>query len=185
MKKTTIKKHLNAYSIYGKRNSTINHAFASALAPFDNYDENKINEALQFLGQKGEAELLCVFCNNKATSWDHLTGLVKDKQLRGYGYQIGNLVPCCGTCNSQKGSKEFETFIKEDSVKEDTAKTVLINLLNNYQKKFAKEINIQNLENEDEFKKYQFLKEQIFKLMQEADVIATGLRTKILSTKKN
>jgi len=35
MKKESIKKHLKAYSVFGKRNSTINHAFASAIAPFD------------------------------------------------------------------------------------------------------------------------------------------------------
>jgi hypothetical protein len=48
MKKEDIKRHLNTYSIYNKRRTTINHAFASAIAPSDNYDEKKISEALEF-----------------------------------------------------------------------------------------------------------------------------------------
>jgi hypothetical protein len=179
MKKETIKKHLKAYSVYGKRNSTINHAFASAIAPFDIYSEKIINEALYFLGQT-EDTLKCVFCNANATGWDHLTGLVKDKGLRGYGHQIGNLVPCCGTCNSKKGKKEFAIFINESDNIQD--KEILITLLENYQNQFAKKIDIENLKikNKILYDEYQDTKEQIFALMKKADTLADELRKNIV-----
>jgi len=180
MKKENIKKHLKAYSIYGKRNSTINHAFASAIAPFDIYSEEIINEALSFLGQTTNNSLKCIFCNTDATGWDHLTGLVKDKQLRGYGHQIGNLVPCCGTCNSKKGKKEFTIFINEYDKIEN--KERLISLLTNYQNKFAKKIDIDNLkiQNKDLYEEYEKTKEMIFDLMKKADILANDLRKNIV-----
>jgi hypothetical protein len=61
MKKESIKKHLKAYSVFGKRNSTINHAFASAIAPFDEYNEEILSEALIFLGQDPNELLKCIF----------------------------------------------------------------------------------------------------------------------------
>ena len=76
MKKEDIKRHLKTYSVYDKRRTTINHAFASAIAPSDNYDENIINEALVFLEQNPNEDLKCVFCNEEAETWDHLIGLV-------------------------------------------------------------------------------------------------------------
>jgi hypothetical protein len=39
MKKQSIKFHLSPYPIYQKRKATINHAFASAIAPVDEYVE--------------------------------------------------------------------------------------------------------------------------------------------------
>jgi len=73
MKKEDIKHHLHTYSVYGKRRTTINHAFASVIiAPSDDYDETKISEALKFLGQNPNKDLKCVFCNDEAETWDHL-----------------------------------------------------------------------------------------------------------------
>jgi hypothetical protein len=181
MKKASIKKHLKAYSFFGKRNSTINHAFASALAPFDKYDEHKVNEALEFLGQEPDRDLQCVYCNKDATGWDHLVGLVKDKKLRGFGHQIGNLVPCCGVCNSKKGSKRFDEFITYYSEMTKN-KDELIAVLIEYQNKFAKEINLKYLEekNPSDFAQYVQTKEKIFNLMKEADDLADKLRDDIL-----
>lgn len=43
-----IKRHLKSYSIYGKRKTTINHAFASALAINDEYSEEEVRKALAY-----------------------------------------------------------------------------------------------------------------------------------------
>jgi hypothetical protein len=51
MKKKDLKRHLQDYSIFSKRSSTINHAFASALSIADDYNEEKINTAISILGQ--------------------------------------------------------------------------------------------------------------------------------------
>lgn len=44
MRKESIKTHLKEYSIYNKRKTTINHAFASALSVPDDYDEKLIDD---------------------------------------------------------------------------------------------------------------------------------------------
>lgn len=181
MKKEDIKRQLKAYSIYNKRRTTINHTFASAIAPSDDYDDEKMNEALKFLNQNPNENLKCVFCGNEAETWDHLIGLVKNGELRGYGHQIGNLVPCCKKCNSKKGSKEFDKFIREyDEINSD--KTELIELLSEYQRKFAKEINLELLKdkNPTKYSEFQKVKKEIFELMQKADELAESLRKNIL-----
>lgn len=91
MKKHSIKSHLAPYSILQKRKTTINHAFASAIAPVDEYDEAKLVAAILLLGQDPASDLTCVYCDLHATTWDHLVGLVENAELRGYGHQIGNL----------------------------------------------------------------------------------------------
>ncbi|QOP43705.1 hypothetical protein FJR45_06975 [Sulfurimonas sediminis] len=111
MKKEDIKRHLHTYSVYGKRRTTINHAFASAIAPSDDYDETKINEALEFLGQNPNQDLTCVFCNDEAETWDHLVGLIKNGELRGFGHQIGNLVPCCKNVILKKAVKSLTNLL--------------------------------------------------------------------------
>ncbi len=182
MKKEDIKRHLKTYSMYDKRRTTINHAFASAIAPSDNYHEETINQALKYLGQNPNENLKCIFCNEEAETWDHLIGLVKNGELRGYGHQIGNLVPCCKKCNSKKGSKEFEKFITESTnIYHD--KNGLIELLNNYQEEFAKKIdlNILTVNTPNEYKEFQEIKQQIFDLMIEADKLANKLRKNILA----
>ena len=181
MKKEDIKRHLKTYSVYDKRRTTINHAFASAIAPSDTYNEKLMEEALIFLGQNPKEDLQCIFCHEEAETWDHLIGLVKNGELRGYGHQIGNLIPCCKKCNSKKGSKEFQRFINEhDKVVGD--KEELIELLSNYQKKFAKEINLELLEKKSpiEYKEFKEVKQKIFNLMEEADILANILRKNIL-----
>ena len=64
MKLESIKKHLSPYSIYQKRHTTIAHAFASALAPVDVYDESKLLSALKNLDQEDVDSIVCVYCGN-------------------------------------------------------------------------------------------------------------------------
>ena len=78
MKKNDLKRHLKVYSIYGKRSSTISHAFASALSIADEYDEEKINIALTILGQDPEKDLLCAYCDKNAETWDHTKAIVSE-----------------------------------------------------------------------------------------------------------
>jgi len=70
MKKESIKAHLAQYSIVRKRKTTIHHAFASAIAPVDVYDEEKLRTALGLLGQDAD-DLKCVYCGGPAHTWDH------------------------------------------------------------------------------------------------------------------
>ena len=182
MKKESIKSHLAAYRIYNKRRTTINHAFASALAPYDLYDEERIDEALTLLGQDPNGgKLLCVFCQSNAETWDHLEGLVKQGALRGLGHQLGNLVPCCKRCNSEKGGKDPLQFI-ETSTRIAGDRTRLTNLIRNYMHSYAKPINLGQLEKKlpEDWNRFEKIKKEIFMLMNEADQIAERLRNKVV-----
>ena len=58
----SIGSHLAPYSIFFKRKTTVAHAFASALAPSDEFDKEKVETALDALGQKNLRQLTCVYC---------------------------------------------------------------------------------------------------------------------------
>ncbi len=61
MRRESIKDHLRPYSIYGRRVTTINHAFASAIAINDVYDDALIKQAIVDLGQDPEqVSALCL-----------------------------------------------------------------------------------------------------------------------------
>jgi hypothetical protein len=179
MDKRSIRSHLKPYSIFQKRRTTINHAFASALAPNDNYDERVIDKALEILGQNPNGDLYCVYCRGEAHTWDHLVGLVKDAQLRGYGHQIGNLVPCCRHCNSKKGSKDWRQFI-ESEIRNEESRSALVARIETYLNRFAKPINIEQIEKTmpEDWAKYASIKNQIFGLMIEADEVAERIRNR-------
>ncbi len=104
-----MKTWLKQYKV-NSRSSTITNAFVAALLPHDDYDEEKVNDAMTELGQTSD-RLNCVYCGEKATTWDHLTCLVKGSKANGPGHRIRNLVPCCRDCNSSKRGIPFKDWI--------------------------------------------------------------------------
>lgn len=160
-----------------KRKTTVNHAFASALSPSDEYDEDVIKSALNSLEQKDLKQLSCVYCESKAHTWDHLENLVKAGELNGYGHQIGNLVPCCRDCNSKKGGKPFNDFINADKRLTEIEKSNLIGRLKTHLA-LAKPIQPPNLnvEGQEALTNFRALQAQILGLMKEADKHAQILR---------
>ena len=178
MKKESIKSHLSAYSIKQKRQTTINHAFASAIAPVDKYDLKRLVEALRLLGEKDpDGELTCIYCGKPAETWDHLHGLVKDAKPSGYGHQLGNLVPCCKECNSRKGAKDWEIYLKNE-VSEQTALEQKQKLIASYCDRYVGRVNSELLveKSPGDLNRYWEIKEHIINLMKEADEIAKKLR---------
>ena len=177
MNPKSIRSHLAPYSIFSKRKTTVAHAFASGLAPSDEYDEEKLEAALNALGQKDLKQLSCVYCEKQAQTWDHLENLVKAGKLNGYGHQIGNLVPCCRDCNSQKGGKPFRDFIYADVRLTETEKSNLIRRLETHLA-LARPIQPSNLspEGQETLTKFLALQTQILGLMEEADKYAQDLR---------
>ena len=177
MRKESIRSHLRPYSIFQKRRTTVNHAFASALAPCSEYDEQMLTSALLFLGQDPSRDLKCVYCDNPATTWDHLVGLVEKSELRGFGHQIGNLVPSCQPCNSRKGSRDWRTFV-ESVVDDPRLRQQRVALLNRYVLRFAQPIDLDRLQAgaPDLWQEYCAIKSTIFDLMRRADEIAKQLR---------
>jgi hypothetical protein len=181
MKKQSIKAHLKPYSIFQKRKTTINHAFASAIAPAAKYDVETLEAAIRSLGQDPDGNLKCVYCDADATTWDHLVGLVAKGEFRGNGHQIGNLVPCCGPCNSKKGAKDWETYLGSES--RETGLVDRRKVIAAYAGKYAVVVDPKVVANlrPDDWKRYVEIREQILSLMKEADKIAAGLQAAVLA----
>lgn len=177
MKIESIKHHLQAYSIMGKRQTTINHAFASAIAPNDSYNEKMIREAIKTLGQDPNEDLLCVYCGELAETWDHVFGLVKDLKFSGYGHVVGNLLPCCKKCNSEKGNKRWQDFIKTKPESNDIFK-ILSRYFNKYLSTSLMDYDYIKKYCPEEISRLEAIKDRIFQLMKEADAIATEVRKK-------
>lgn len=181
MKKQSIKAHLREYSIMQKRITTINHAFASAIAPNDDYDEARIDKAIKALNQEPHDELLCFYCDNLAETWDHVYGLVKDNQYYGYGHVLGNLLPSCKKCNSEKGNRDWESFIN-NKISTPSVKYKKIAILKKYLKEFLPKRYGYNEIREtcyNEFARYEKIKKEIAQKMTEADSVAEKIRNKI------
>jgi hypothetical protein len=184
MKKHSIKAHLAPYSIFQKRKTTINHAFASAIAPAAEYDAVKLEAAIRLLGQDPDGDLKCVYCDGDASTWDHLVGLVAKGEFRGNGHQIGNLVPCCGPCNSKKGGKDWQVHLESEITAvdfEDRRKAIA-----DYARKYAVVVATGAAAKlcPAEWKSYIEIREQILGLMKEADKIAAGLQAVLLTHKE-
>jgi hypothetical protein len=177
MRKENIRTHLRPYSILQKRRTTVNHAFASALAPCSEYDDEVLTSALVFLGQDPTGDLNCVYCDKPATTWDHLVGLVEKAELRGFGHQIGNLVPSCQPCNSRKGSRDWRTFIQSMDNDPHICQQ-RIALLQQYLLRFAQPIDLGRVHAAapELWEEYCAIKLNIFELMRRADEIAGQLR---------
>jgi len=154
-------------------------AFAHSIAPVDDFDSAKADAALRMLGQDPSTELICVYCTKPAQTWDHLLSIVKDGEFRGYGHQLGNLVPCCKDCNSGKGGKSFEDFIIQSHGNNSKSREK-IKLLESYSQMFARFVDNSALDKSfpAEIMRYREIRSKIYKLMQEADVIAHDIRAK-------
>jgi 5-methylcytosine-specific restriction endonuclease McrA len=111
MRLKSIASHLRSYRMLARRRTTINHMFAAAVAPHDLFDEARVREAVALLGNDPDSDLVCAYCGEQAETWDHVFATVKDSRFSGHGHRLGNLLPCCKPCNSQKGNKPWKTHL--------------------------------------------------------------------------
>lgn len=51
---------------------------------------------------------VCHWCGGQAASGDGSAGL--DRIDNGFGYVVGNVVPCCFTCNRERGTLTYEEY---------------------------------------------------------------------------
>ena len=173
MRYTDIKRHLQPYQIVARRKTTINHAFAAAIAPCDAFEEARIREAIVCLGQDPDLELRCVYCGNAAETWDHVFAIVQGSTFSGYGHRLGNLLPCCKPCNSKKGNKDWRQFLQSlplpPADRENRVTTV-----EGYLRRFSAQDPIPG--QLPEYQQLQAIKQQIIDLMAQADAIANAIR---------
>jgi hypothetical protein len=112
-----------------------------------------------------------------ATTWDHLIGLVENAELRGFGHQIGNLVPCCRDCNSAKGANDWRAYLRQN-VANQSAFEERHSLIATYLEQYGTPVNLKRAAEmlPAEWERYSAIKHEIFSLMAEADKIASRLR---------
>ena len=106
------------------RTSTITNAFVQAVIPFAQPSETELNLSLSHLGIS-PSNITCCYCGEKATGWDHLRPLVKNKKPTGFVSDYKNLVPCCAICNSSKGGYYWKEWINGSEKKSPRARRVV------------------------------------------------------------
>jgi hypothetical protein len=168
--------------ISGTRSTTVCHSFAGAIAPLNEHRDLDLIAALEGLGQDPRGDLDCVYCEVCATGWDHLVGLVKDGELRGYGHQLGNLVPCCHGCNSSKGGKNWQQYLRS-VVPDDVAYEAKRRMLATHLERYAIPVDLERLAllMPEKWARFCELKRLMFSFMAEADEIAAELCSAVAS----
>ncbi|MCB1278551.1 hypothetical protein [Prosthecobacter sp.] len=180
MRVTAIKKHLTIYSIFGRRKTTINHAFASAISPCDQYSEADVKEAVHALGQDPEADLECVYCGKEAETWDHVFATVENGEFSGAGHRLGNLLPCCKPCNSKKGNRPWSIFM--DSLEmSDEERLSRKGTIERYLKRFFRRDSPPS--KSEDYLKLLSIRDQVIELLKQGDVIAASIRSKATRSK--
>lgn len=91
------------------RSSSITNSFVNGIIPVVWPSAQQVEEALEVLGM--EATVVCAYCGDTATEWDHFRPLVIAQKPTGYISEIHNLVPACGKCNQSKGNKEWRVWM--------------------------------------------------------------------------
>lgn len=174
MKCSDIRRHLKPYSISAMRTTTVNHAFAAAMAPCDTYDEEQTREAMHLLGQDPD-DLDCVYCGSKAETWDHVHATVSAKNFSGYGHRLGNLLPCCKPCNSRKGNRRWSVYLERLGLSAGDL-NVRRQLIQGYLDRYGLRDAIPS--QHVEFEELQEIRRQVLHLFAKADVLAKSLRAK-------
>ncbi|WP_373320119.1 HNH endonuclease [Ruegeria spongiae] len=179
LKTSSIKKYLKPNTI-AQRKSTFSNAFASALAPYDEYSEAAVEEAIYDLGQDPTADLVCVYCGEEAATWDHVFNRVLKGEFSGHGHRIRNLVPCCRTCNERKGKKHWKTFLELLNAPD---KDLRIRQIERFLCAHAAPDDHEVIRNKapEELNQFLEIRSQIFSLMAEADQLAKIIRQKAKS----
>ena len=177
MRTEDIKKKLRPHRIHGRK-STLTTAFASAIAPRDDYEPDRVNRVIRDLRQN-PSNLKRVFCGKPATSWDHLVPLIKDKKFSGYGHWLGNLVPCCTDCNALKRGVDWRDFLKSQDPSNFHAKKTL--LLRHVEKYGRTKISSRKIERlcGAEMRHLDKLRDGIFDRMKEADRVASVIHERL------
>jgi len=96
------------------RSSSITNSFVNGIIPCIKPTDMEIETALNILGME-KNKVLCAYCGDIATEWDHLRPLIVDKKPTGYISEIHNLVPACGKCNQSKGNLNWREWINGDA----------------------------------------------------------------------
>lgn len=171
--------HLRPYRMLANRRTTINHMFAAAIAPHDEYDASRVREAVALLGDDPDDDLTCAYCGAPAETWDHVFATVRNSRFSGHGHRLGNLLPCCKPCNSKKGNKDWRAHLVCVPMLEEDRERRTVNI-KRYLSTFA--CDDSDLPLTQDRQVLDVIREQILSLMAEGDAVAARIRLSSAAT---
>lgn len=68
--------------------------------------------------------LVCSYCGDATSEWDHLFPLVRNKRPTGYIHEIRNLVPSCGRCNHSKSGRDWDVWFRAERGRSPTSRRI-------------------------------------------------------------
>ena len=171
------------------RKSSITNAFVGAVIPVVFPTVEEIEESLAILCIQPE-NVLCAYCGDKATEWDHLRPLVVKRRPTGFISEIANLVPACGKCNQSKGNQPWKTWMLGNARWSPTVRGVQgvqerAARLERYEKwKTPKSVDFTLIVGKEDWENYWGLCEVLNADMRKAQAVADALRVRILAAIK-
>lgn len=164
------------------RSSSITNSFVNGIIPVVWPTESQIEEALGILGME---TVVCAYCGDTATEWDHFRPLVVGRKPTGYISEIHNLVPSCGKCNQSKGNKDWrEWMLSSARLSPTTRGTADIQARIERLEAFERwgsptKVNFEELIGPDLWAAHWRNHEAILDLMREAEMTADAIRRRI------
>lgn len=174
---SSIRSHLKPYVIVARRKSTISHAFAAAIAPSDSYSEIQVRAAMTELAMSPDEDLMCAYCGVKAQTWDHVYATVRNTHFSGFGHRLGNLLPCCKSCNSSKGNKDWDRFLNGLALSPDLHLARRTRITAHLARYFVQDVIPDHL---PEYKQLLEIKRQVMELLAQADELAKIIRGQVV-----
>ena len=173
MRLKTIAKHLRPYRMLASRRTTVNHMFAAAIAPNDDFEEQRVWEAMSLLGNDPDGDLECAYCGKSAETWDHVFATVRNSRFSGHRHRLGNLLPCCKPCNSRKGNKSWESHLASVELW-DVSRSKRAAIIRRYLDRFST-VDIETEQTADH-QRLEAIRIQILDLIAEGDIVAARIR---------
>jgi hypothetical protein len=102
---------------------------------------------------------------------------VKNSHFSGHGHRLGNLLPCCKSCNSAKGNKEWRDFLASLNQSNGNNKAAHIE---NFLTKYSVADSIPT--HSKEYEQLLHIKQQVMELLTEADQLAQTIREQTIAS---
>ena len=122
--------------------------------------------------------MTCSYCGAPAATWDHIRNITRNSQFSGYGHRLGNLLPCCRTCNERKGRLDWLEFLSklplDPKTFEDRRETIA---------SYIACYDVQDTlpDHSTAYDEYQEVRREIGRLLREADKLAAQIRAEMTS----
>lgn len=164
------------------RSSSITNSFVNGVIPCIPPNEEELEKVYKHFGMKKD-NVVCVYCGENATEWDHFHPLIKDKKPTGYFSEINNLVPACSKCNQSKRNVEWRVWMESSQssqaqhLRAKTDYQQRIKKLEEYAKNYpAHKINFNNVRGWEE---YMSMREDVIQKMKEAQEVSNRIKEEI------